>query len=61
MSICLFVLALVAALWLFFKWQTTFWLRRGVRGPSGRPLFGNMYEYFMMRRHFGELYDDMYK
>lgn len=61
MSLYLYALALCVSVWLLFKWQNTYWLRRGVRGPAGIPLFGNMYRFFMKRKHFGEIYDEMYQ
>lgn len=61
MSVYLYLTAILVAVWLLFKWTSSYWLRLGCRGPAGIPLFGSMYQYFMMRKHFGVIYDEIYK
>lgn len=46
---------------LYFKWTFTYWSRRGIVGPQPIPIFGNMLEYFKMKMHFGEVYNEIYQ
>lgn len=62
MMITLYVtLAVLAAIGLYFKWQNTFWKRRKIRGPNPKLIFGNLFDYFTLKRHFGHIYHDIYK
>lgn len=46
---------------LYSKWIFSYWTRRGVAGPAPIPIFGNMIEYFKMKKHFGEVYNEIYQ
>lgn len=57
----LLVAILILAVSVYFKWGLTHWSRRNVKGPGGIPFFGNMLQSFLMKKHFGEIYHDIYK
>lgn len=44
----------------YLKWQATYWSRQNIVGPKPIPIFGNMFRYFAMKKHFGEIYDEIY-
>ncbi|KAM7348482.1 cytochrome P450 308a1 isoform 2-T2 [Cochliomyia hominivorax] len=41
-------------------WKCTYWQRNGVKGPWTLPVVGNMLEYLMARKHYGDVYQDIY-
>ena len=38
-----------------------YWKKRGVEGPAPVPLFGNLFEYITGKKHFGEVYGEIYR
>lgn len=54
-------IAAVTAILVYVRWHSSYWSRRLVDGPAPLPFFGNMLSYFQMKKHFGEVYDDIYK
>lgn len=38
-----------------------YWKRRGIVGPRAVPFFGNLFEYVIARKHYGDIYGDIYK
>ncbi|EDS31724.1 cytochrome P450 6B7 [Culex quinquefasciatus] len=58
----LYVALGVLAVCLYFKWSCSHWRRVGnVDGPSPLPLFGNTLEQVLGTKHFGEIFDEVYK
>lgn len=53
------VVALVFCL--YFKWQFSYWKRHNIEGPSPVPIFGNMMDYVLMRKHYGVIYNEIYR
>lgn len=45
---------------LHLLWKCSYWLRYGVRGPHGLPILGNMREFFLGRKHYGDVYKNIY-
>ncbi|XP_017491573.1 PREDICTED: probable cytochrome P450 308a1 [Rhagoletis zephyria] len=41
-------------------WKCSYWQRHGVRGPRGLPILGNMWKFFLGRRHYGDVYKNIY-
>lgn len=55
-------IALVVLLFcLFFKWQYSYWVRNKIEGPAPFPIFGNLFDYVTYRKHYGTIYDEIYK
>ncbi|CAD7077682.1 unnamed protein product [Hermetia illucens] len=52
---------LVLILFLYHKWSANHWRRCGVDGPVPLPLVGNLLEYILAKKHFGEVYQKVYK
>lgn len=46
---------------LHLLWKCSYWLRYGVRGPHGLPILGNMREFFLGRKHYGDVYKNIYE
>lgn len=42
-------------------WHSSHWWRRGVAGPCGRPLLGNMLQFALGLRSYGDIYAELYK
>ncbi|XP_035794485.1 probable cytochrome P450 308a1 [Anopheles albimanus] len=58
----LYVALTVLAVCLYFKWACSYWHRVGnVAGPKPLPLFGNLLEQLTGRKHFGEIFEEMYR
>lgn len=38
-----------------------YWKKQNVVGPKPLPFFGNMLEYFLAKKHYGEIYAEIYK
>ncbi|XP_054730165.1 probable cytochrome P450 308a1 [Anastrepha obliqua] len=53
-------LALTLLLSAHLLWKCSYWQRQGVRGPRGLPIFGNMCEFFLGRKHYGDVYKNIY-
>ncbi|XP_058834358.1 probable cytochrome P450 308a1 [Topomyia yanbarensis] len=52
----------VLTICLFFKWSCSYWRRVGnIDGPQPLPLFGNSFEQVIGRKHFGEIYEEVYR
>jgi len=51
---------LLAATLLFWKWQGNHWRRLGLEAPFGWPLVGNMLDFALGRRSYGEIYQEIY-
>lgn len=51
-----FLLALFA-----YKSHYGYWAQRGIDGPTPLPFFGNLFEYVMGRRHYGDVYGEIYR
>lgn len=51
----------IVGICLFFKWQLTFWSRQHVKGPTPIPIVGNMLQYLLKKKHYGEVYDQIYR
>lgn len=43
------------------KSHFNYWKNAQVDGPKPMVIFGNMFQFFMAKKHFGEIYDEMYK
>lgn len=56
----LFVAIFVVLLCVYIRWNGTYWKRRNVAGPTPWPVAGNMMDYLRERKHYGEVYDDIY-
>ncbi|XP_034490351.1 probable cytochrome P450 308a1 [Drosophila innubila] len=52
------ILLFVLSFWL--AWQGSFWWRKGVVGPYGWPLVGNMLQFALGLRSYGDVYSRMY-
>ncbi|XP_055684667.1 cytochrome P450 6j1-like [Lutzomyia longipalpis] len=57
----LYLLLTVLAIYLYFKWHLSFFIRRGIAGPSPLPIVGNMWKYVTMQKHFGNVFDEIYQ
>ncbi|KFB51698.1 AGAP007480-PA-like protein [Anopheles sinensis] len=52
----------VLAICLYFKWKLSYWQRVGnIAGPKPLPIFGNLLEQFTGQKHFGEIFEEMYR
>ena len=51
----------VLAICLYFKYKCSFWARRKIDGPAPLPLFGNLIDFVMKKRHFGEIHREIYE
>lgn len=58
MPILLALALLIVCIYAF--WTSTFWRRWNIKGPCGFPLFGNMLQFCLGRKHYGEVYQDIY-
>ncbi|XP_004536778.1 probable cytochrome P450 308a1 isoform X2 [Ceratitis capitata] len=58
-----FVLFITFALLLgvHLSWKWSFWHRHGIRGPRGVPILGNMSEFFLGQKHYGDVYQNIYE
>lgn len=57
----LLILIVSALLILFSKFKQNFWSSRGITGPFAWPFFGNLIEVVVGRKHYCEVYQDIYK
>ncbi|XP_039499632.1 probable cytochrome P450 308a1 [Drosophila santomea] len=60
MLLLLVLFILLAATLLFWKWQGNHWRRLGLEAPFGWPLVGNMLDFALARRSYGEVYQEIY-
>uniref|UniRef100_A0A1B0GMN3 Uncharacterized protein n=1 Tax=Phlebotomus papatasi TaxID=29031 RepID=A0A1B0GMN3_PHLPP len=56
-----YVILVILAIYLYFKWHLSFFVRRGIAGPKPLPFVGNLWDYVSYRKHFGQIYDQMYQ
>lgn len=56
----LLVLVLLLAIGSCFS-HYRYWRRRGVEGPTPLPFYGNLFEYVMGRKHYGDVYGEIYR
>ncbi|XP_053675679.1 probable cytochrome P450 308a1 [Anopheles nili] len=57
-----YVALIVLAACLYFKWSCSYWTRAGnVAGPKPLPIFGNLLEQLTGQKHFGEIFEEMYR
>ncbi|XP_022234144.2 probable cytochrome P450 308a1 [Drosophila obscura] len=56
----LLLLFAVASLWRL-SWSNSHWRRRGVSGPQGCALLGNMASFALGQRSYGEVYEQIYR
>ncbi|XP_017011801.2 probable cytochrome P450 308a1 [Drosophila takahashii] len=54
--LCLLCLIALATL----LWQGNHWRSRGLKGPFGWPLVGNMLDFALARRSYGQVYEQIY-
>ncbi|XP_053684902.1 probable cytochrome P450 308a1 [Sabethes cyaneus] len=58
----LYVALAVLAVCVYYKWYCSYWRRTGnIDGPQPLPLFGNMFEQIVGRKHFGEIFEEIYR
>ncbi|BFG01895.1 probable cytochrome P450 308a1 [Drosophila madeirensis] len=57
----LLVLLLALAIWWRVFWSNSHWRRRGICGPPGCPLLGNMAHFALGQRSYGEVYAQVYR
>ncbi|XP_017488134.1 PREDICTED: probable cytochrome P450 308a1 isoform X2 [Rhagoletis zephyria] len=60
MAFVVLCLTLTMLLCAHLLWKCSYWQRHGVRGPRGLPILGNMWEFFLGRRHYGDVYKNIY-
>lgn len=60
-SISLIYIVITVISTIYIGWKYTYWFRKGVKGPLGFPIVGNMLSYLMARKHYGDVYEDIYK
>ncbi|XP_055611068.1 probable cytochrome P450 308a1 [Uranotaenia lowii] len=52
----------VLAICLFFKWSCSYWRRTAnIDGPQPLPIFGNFLEAIISKKHYGEIFEDIYR
>lgn len=52
----------VLVICLYFKYKCSFWTRRKIDGPPPLPIFGNLFDFVVTKsKHFGEIYQEIYK
>lgn len=57
----LFVLTILTLLYVYIKWNYTYWNRKRVPGPEPTFLVGNIGPTLNYKKHFAEVLGDMYK
>lgn len=55
------ILGFVSVIGIYLRWNGTYWKRRGVVGPNPLPIVGNMLDYIREKKHYGEVYDEIYR
>lgn len=60
-AVVLLGICLPALLLIGYLLQYGYWRRRGVDGPVPVPLFGNLLDYVLGRKHYGEVYGEIYR
>ncbi|XP_059615054.1 cytochrome P450 6j1-like [Phlebotomus argentipes] len=51
----------VLAICLYFKWSLSYWARRRVDSPAPLPIVGNMGEVIIQKKHYGVVYEEIYR
>ncbi|GAB0087200.1 Cytochrome P450 [Sergentomyia squamirostris] len=49
------------AIYFYFRWHLSYFDRRGISGPKALPIVGNLWEYVTGKKHFGHVYDEIYR
>lgn len=55
------VLVLVILVFIWLRWNYSFWKRKNVKGPEPMFLFGNFWSVFAMKKYIGVAITDWYK
>lgn len=55
------VLLILSIIFYLIKSNFNYWKNREIDGPKPMLIFGNMFSVFMAKKHFGEIYDEIYK
>lgn len=51
----------ILACYVLVKWVWSYWTRHGIDGPVPVPIFGNMFDFVRGKKHFGEVYGEIYR
>ncbi|CAD7077084.1 unnamed protein product [Hermetia illucens] len=54
------VVIALSLLVVYFYWSANYWARKGVKAPAPLPIVGNMLDYVRARKHYGQVYQDIY-
>ncbi|XP_050331233.1 probable cytochrome P450 308a1 isoform X2 [Bactrocera neohumeralis] len=54
------ILTVILLFSIHLLWKCSYWLRHGVRGPCSLPILGNMADFFLGRKHYGDVYKNLY-
>ncbi|GAB0087201.1 Cytochrome P450 [Sergentomyia squamirostris] len=57
----IYIALILLAIYLYFRWHSSFFARQGIVGLRGFPIVGNMWKFVSMKKHFGEVYDEIYR
>ncbi|GAB0093201.1 Cytochrome P450 [Sergentomyia squamirostris] len=51
----------VLAICIYFKYTLSYWKRKQVEAPPPLPIVGNMGEMILQKKHYGEIYNEIYQ
>ncbi|CAD7077070.1 unnamed protein product, partial [Hermetia illucens] len=54
------IIIALSVLAIYYYWSSNYWARRGVKAPVPLPFVGNMLDYVLARKHYGQVYQDIY-
>uniref|UniRef100_A0A6B2E7K6 Putative cytochrome n=1 Tax=Phlebotomus kandelakii TaxID=1109342 RepID=A0A6B2E7K6_9DIPT len=57
----LYIALAVAVICLYFKWSLSYWRRKQVESPAPLPIVGNMGEMIIQKKHYGVVYEEIYR
>uniref|UniRef100_A0A1B0D1R4 Uncharacterized protein n=2 Tax=Phlebotomus papatasi TaxID=29031 RepID=A0A1B0D1R4_PHLPP len=57
----LYIALAVVAICIYFKWTLSYWTRKKVEAPPPLPIVGNMGEMIIQKKHYGEVYNEIYR